>query len=339
MAVDLFFVFVAAVVSAALTWCFRNYALAKGRMDIPNQRSSHVTPTPRGGGVSIVAVLSGACLLVTGIEVVNVRALIGCGVAGLLVAAVGYVDDVRSLSAKSRFAVHTLAAGLLVFSVVGPDGAAAFFPGLPAYVVLALLIVGTIWSINLFNFMDGIDGIAASEAAFVSAAAAVLTLSAAGPSDWSRLALVLAAACVGFLLFNWAPAKIFLGDVGSGFMGFWLAALAVALHVSGYLPIWTYVILSSLFVADATTTLVARIARGERWYEPHRSHAYQVLSRRWRSHAKVTLLTIFVNVTVLFPLAYVSIIQRHAAHWIAVATLLALSGACWSIRRTEVENS
>src|SRR5688500_17262025 len=148
-------------------------------------------------------------------------------------------------------------------------------------------------------------------------AGAAALLAAGGSSGWSELAIVVAGASAGFLLWNWPPAKIFMGDVGSGFLGFWLAILAIDMHAAGVLPIWTSLILGSSFVADASITLLRRVLRGERWYEAHRSHAYQILSRRWQSHLKVIRALWILNVTVLLPLAYFSTLQPRFAPAIA----------------------
>jgi len=119
-----------------------------------------------------------------------------------------------------------------------------------------------------------------------------------------------------------------MGDVGSGFLGFWIAAVAVGLHIAGVLSIWTSVVLSSVFIADATSTLLRRVLRGDRWHEAHRSHAYQILARRWRSHRRVTLLLWLINVALVLPTAYATLIFKDSAAWIAVATVVALSIGC-----------
>ncbi|MDX9975972.1 MAG: glycosyltransferase family 4 protein, partial [FCB group bacterium] len=209
----------------------------------------------------------------------------GLGVGGFLVAAVGYIDDHRSLPAKVRLLMHVIAAVLFV-AAVGRTGSVVRETAAD-WAVLILVVMGVVWATNLFNFMDGIDGIAASQALFVTGATATLIASQANTAvaaDFAFLLSATAGACMGFLVWNWPPARIFMGDVGSGFLGFWIGSLAVTLHVLGVLSIWISLLLSSLFVADATTTLIRRFLRGERWYQAHRSHAYQILARRWNSH-------------------------------------------------------
>jgi len=313
----------AIVLSAAATWQIRRRAVRWGLLDVPNARSSHTRPTPRGGGLAIVVIVLAtaiAAVLLRQLPAVDSAALVACGGA---VAAVGYYDDLKGLSAPVRFVVHLLAAAVAAGVLVGVDTAPAVLSApLPRWLALAVVVVAVMWSINLFNFMDGIDGIAASQAAFVSIASAMLMTVLKDPATpWLILPVATAGACLGFLAWNWPPARIFMGDVGSGFLGFWLAASALALDRVGMLSIWTSIILGSVFVADATVTLVRRIVRRERWHEAHRSHAYQALARRWNSHRRVTMLLWSLNVAIALPLAAISVMEPGFARQIALATL------------------
>ncbi len=320
--------FVGAILcSAALTGLVRRSALAKGRLDIPNARSSHTVPTPRGGGLAIVATAMLGAVAVWWMSGLDWLAAAGALVGGALVSGIGHLDDIRGVRALTRFCVHIAAAiAATVWLLANSD--APFFAGIPQWLSVMVLAVAIAWSINLFNFMDGIDGIAASESAFVAGGAAML---AGATSGWSQLALIAAGASLGFMLWNWPAARIFMGDVGSGFLGFWLAILAIALHATGVLPVWTSLILGSAFVADASVTLLRRVLRGERWYEAHRSHAYQILARRWQSHLKVVVTLWILNVAVLLPVAYVSTLQPRFAPAIACGLVSALGALCASI--------
>src|SRR5690606_7293985 len=133
---------------------------------------------------------------------------------------------------------------------------------------------GIVWMINLYNFMDGIDGIAATETVMVCALAGILLL-ASGASIIAWTAWALAAACLGFLRWNWAPAQIFMGDVGSGFLGYCIAMLAIVSSREGSFPLWVWLILLGAFVVDAGVTLLRRMKQRLKWYEAHHSHAYQ----------------------------------------------------------------
>jgi Fuc2NAc and GlcNAc transferase len=188
-----------------------------------------------------------------------------------------------------------------------------------------------VWTTNLFNFMDGLDGIAGSEAVFVSGAGAWLNWREGGALGLTAAMACLAATCLGFLRWNWPPARIFMGDVGSGFLGFSLAVLGLAASQQGMLPIEIWAILGAVFLVDATVTLVRRLARGDRWFEAHRTHAYQNLARRWKAHLPVTILVIMVDVFWLLPLAILAAnFPPHALSLLAVALapLIALVIAC-----------
>jgi Fuc2NAc and GlcNAc transferase len=170
--------------------------------------------------------------------------------------------------------------------------------------------------------MDGIDGIAASEAVFVALAGALIALYSGASGSASIIALVFAAACLGFLLWNWPPAKIFMGDVGSGYMGYLVAVLALLAGRDNPVALLVWLILGGIFFMDSTVTLVRRVARRERASEAHRSHAYQWLARRWGSHRSVTLATIAINLLWLLPCAFLAATRPRFAGWMVVVALL-----------------
>ncbi|RNF85354.1 MraY family glycosyltransferase [Montanilutibacter psychrotolerans] len=260
---------------AAGTAVARGYARHRNLVDLPGERRSHSTPTPRGGGVSIVAALMVAMFVLALRGTPQVAALLAMAIGLAMVAGIGMIDDHRPLSPWLRLSVHAVAATLLGLAIA--DSAQSPLAGLFAF-ALAMALT------NVWNFMDGINGIAASQAALV---AGLLAGWQAGA--WSALALALVAACLGFLPFNFPRARIFLGDVGSGAIGFALAgllALVIRLPDSGadlllLLPL-------SAFLVDAGLTLLRRAVRGERWWTAHAQHAYQVWARR-SGHAWVTV--------------------------------------------------
>jgi UDP-N-acetylmuramyl pentapeptide phosphotransferase/UDP-N-acetylglucosamine-1-phosphate transferase len=262
--------------SAGGTWLARRYALARSLIDHPDERRSHAVATPRGGGIAIVAAFIVAMVAVL-VRQPDWIVVLGPAMAGLvMVAAIGWVDDHRPLSPGARLAVHVMAAGLLALGCLaaGRDAWEAAFA-----FALALVLV------NAWNFIDGINGIAATQAALV----AVLCASAlpAGSAGW-LLACALLGACVGFLPFNFPVARIFLGDVGSGTLGYALALLLVL--SGGAQPVGAWLLLPlSACLLDVALTLGTRIVRRERWWTPHVQHLYQRLARRWSGHAGVTL--------------------------------------------------
>ncbi len=255
------------VALAIAAWA-RGYALRRNLLDQPGERRSHISATPRGGGISIVAVLLLASAWL-GWRFSGQREWFGFFGTGLaLVAGIGWMDDHRPLSPWLRLLIHALAAGLLAagfwFDGAGPWGVMVAF----------LLAIGLT---NAWNFMDGIDGLAASQAGIVAAGLGIML-----PSPWNWLALATVGAIAGFLPFNFPKARIFMGDVGSGALGFVLAAL-LTVGLSKVSPsvswlLWTLPI--AAFVVDTAFTLIWRILNGERWWTPHVQHAYQRWARR-----------------------------------------------------------
>lgn len=224
---------------------------------------------------------------------------------GALVAIIGFIDDHRHLSAAWRLISHFVAA-IWLLAWLGSDtvlrlGSLLGAPGLLAEVFVVLYVV---WVLNLTNFMDGIDGLAATEAATVCGAGALLTYVAVPHASLWLLPLVIAAAAVGFFMWNRPPARIFMGDAGSGFLGFMFAALAVQISREAPVLFWCWTILLGVFIVDATTTLVRRLLHGEDVSSAHRSHAYQHAAVRWAAHGPVTAVAASINIVWLFPIAW-----------------------------------
>ena len=273
--------------SLLLSRAVLHYARSRGVLDLPGERSSHTRPTPRGGGLGMVAVVLGGVALLAATGRLPAPAGIALLGGGALVALVGWRDDVRRLSAPARLAAHFAAA---VWAVAWLGGLPSLVVGAeavrlgPAGVVLAVLAI--VWAINLYNFMDGIDGLAAGEAVIVGLLAAAF-LGSRNPA-LAAVAVTTAGAAAGFLPWNWQRARMFMGDVGSGFLGFVLAALALASENAGALPALVWLLLLGVFFADATITLIRRVVRRERWYAAHRGHAYQRATQAGWSHAQVT---------------------------------------------------
>jgi Fuc2NAc and GlcNAc transferase len=293
--------------SAILVGVVRTYALKKNIVDLPNARSSHVAPTPRAGGIGIVLSFLASLVALCFCRIIDARTAAILIVAGCAIAGVGYLDDRRQLAAKSRFTVHVAAAAFVVAMLGGiPEAELARWGFGNSWIESAFAVLVLAWGTNLFNFMDGIDGIAASEAIFMSTVVAYLSWLDGGDFGITVALFCLAAATLGCLVWNWPPARIFMGDVGSGFLGFMVTALAIVACQRGSIPIEVLPILGGVFLVDATVTLLRRLMRGDRWLEAHRMHAYQHLARRWQKHRPVTLLVIAINLFWLLPWAYVA---------------------------------
>jgi len=291
------------VLSLVLTAGLRRYALAKSIIDVPNARSSHAVPTPRGGGVAIVLAFLLALTVLSVKSGVDLAGLVALGGAGALIAIIGFMDDHGHIAARWRLLGHFLAAawalawlgGLPVLGVFGLELDLGWFGAIIAAFYL-------VWLLNLYNFMDGIDGIASVEA--ISACLGACLLYWLGGFDQLlMLPLLLAMAVAGFLYWNFPPARIFMGDAGSGFLGVTLGILSLqAAWVSSQL-FWCWIILLGVFIVDATYTLIRRLSRGDKVYEAHRSHAYQFASRRHGKHLPVTVAVGLINLFWLLPVA------------------------------------
>ncbi|WOB24608.1 MULTISPECIES: glycosyltransferase family 4 protein [Xanthomonas] len=311
-------------VAALGTWLLRRYALHRRLLDEPGERRSHVVATPRGGGMAIVAAILLGCIA-TSLLWPAVRLVVGWFAVGLiLVAGVGWWDDHRPLSARLRFAIHLAASASLGSLVIYSTG----------NVVDGILsAVASVVLINVWNFMDGINGLAASQAALAALAFALVV-----PAGWSLAGLAVAAACLGFLPFNFPRARIFLGDGGSGALGYVLAALLALSVGGGQVSWWIGWLPLTAFLVDAGFTLLSRMLAGQRWWEPHAQHVYQRLARRLETHVPVT--AVYFAFSVAAVCLYV--LLRHDVFgqqvWAAVVWGLGAS-ASWYFLRDGLRNS
>ncbi|WP_431144829.1 MraY family glycosyltransferase [Pseudomonas alvandae] len=290
------------ILSFFLTWVLRHYALSRSLIDVPNARSSHSAPTPRGGGVSIVLSFLVAILFL-GEDVLAENFVIAFLGAGAGVAILGFLDDHGHVAARWRLLGHFTAAAWALF----------WLNGMPAIDVAnntvslgwlghVLAVFYLVWMLNLYNFMDGIDGIAGIEAICACLSASLLSW-LAGFDGLLFAPMLLAAAVAGFLYWNFPPARIFMGDAGSGFVGITLGLLSMQAAWFSPKLFWVWLILLGVFIVDATVTLIRRLLRGDKVYEAHRSHAYQFASRQYRRHLPVTLMVAAINLVWLLPVA------------------------------------
>jgi glycosyltransferase WbpL len=317
---------IAVGVAAALTWLMLRLGHRSALLAIPNARSSHVTPTPTLGGVAIVAPVLGWAAVHMGEPLALV---VVC--SGGMLALLGLFDDLYDLPARLRLPVQLVAVAFAVHGLPLPATLtlAPFGIDTPWLVALGAFVL-LLWLVNLYNFMDGIDGLAAAQT--ICFCAAVLLL--ARPADAApaaQLAWVVGGASLGFLLFNWAPARIFMGDVASGLLGALCGVLALSLDASRQLPLVASLILLAGFWFDASYTLCVRIATGQQFAAAHRSHLYQIFARRI-GHARTTGMFIGYFWLWLVPLAWASVLTPAGTLlWIALA-LLPLAVASVALR-------
>lgn len=305
MIITLLFV-VLVVASAVITRQLIVNSHRFSQMDIPNERSSHKTPTPRGGGIAFVATSLVGFLLLLLNNALNESELFALCCAAVIVAIAGHLDDRQKISgATVRLVLHAISAIILIVGVGIPSELTLFDRIVNTGIVGSILgVIYLVWLLNLFNFMDGTDGIAASEAIFVVLAGAFLNYHVLADANHSAAAVILAASTFGFILYNWSPAKIFMGDVGSGYLGIVIGGLSLIAANQDPDLLWVWIILLAVFVSDATVTLIRRLLRKQKPHVAHRSHAYQHLAIRFNSHAKVALGVLAVNIVWLLPIAF-----------------------------------
>ncbi len=322
------------VVSILVTYFVLQIAPRVGLVCVPSHRNLHTRTMPHGGGLGFVLpfFLTLSILLYQGyLPESQWLVLVGCGG---LIAVVGLWDDIIHIAVRWRLLVQFLCVSIGVWLLGGffviQTGNQVIDMGLVGF---GLSVIMLMWWLNLFNFMDGIDGLAASEAIFIAIGAIMVLwfgdwISVSAPSSDTAtielLLVILATSVLGFLVFNWPPARIFMGDVGSTFLGFVLGMIALMSVVEGFFSFWFWLVLGGVFWVDATFTLLRRMLSGERWYQAHRSHAYQhatllldsndalstsnVIRRLHsmlggHSHNTVCVMVIIINVFWLLPMA------------------------------------
>jgi Fuc2NAc and GlcNAc transferase len=308
-----------AVVLLSVVLCAAYRALARrfNIVDVPNERSAHNRLVPRGGGIGLIGAFGFGCVWLMTTSSLPSETVVVIGLTFLLLL-VGAIDDQRNLSVATRLICYTICSAVAVYYLL-PEAPMAW---------LAPAVIYLLWSLNLYNFMDGIDGIASLQAIFVCLAGALL--GSLWGADWAlvQMCLVLGAACLGFLVFNWPQASLFLGDAGSVPLGFLLAAMSLAFASSGgieWLTCW--LILLGVFIVDASTTLCWRILKGQPFLQAHNLHGYQRLSRHWKSHTRVLVLLMAINLFWLLPLAYLAMLSpEYSVIWLICAYFPLVAG-------------
>jgi UDP-N-acetylmuramyl pentapeptide phosphotransferase/UDP-N-acetylglucosamine-1-phosphate transferase len=300
---------------------------ARAVLDRPNERSSHLHPTPRGGGIVVVTVLVTAFWAIqigTGAPLWRVAVLTG---AIAVLAAVSWLDDRRGAGMGLRLAAQLFAVVAGLFAI-GIEPLAARL-GVPAWLLGIPLALAWMWFVNLYNFMDGIDGITGVETACIGVGLVALAVVTLGSVAGQALAgLALAGAAIGFLVWNWHPARIFLGDVGSVPLGYIVGGLLIQAMVAGN---WAAALILPLYyLADATIILFARALSGQKPWEAHKSHFYQRAHQGGLSHGQVSLCIGMLNIVLIALAAAAGLGWSWLALALAaaaVALLLAYFGA------------
>ena len=336
------FYLLAFFLSCFLTYLIRQYALKKSLLDLPNARSSHSQPTPRGGGLAIVLTFFLTLLLLqfTGLIELQNRSAIAILLSSFVIAGIGFCDDHQHIPARWRLLVHLIAtASALIFLPHLPTLPLFGFELDFGYLGVLFYTLAIVWLLNLYNFMDGIDGIASTE--FISVTLnATLLVWLENQIDWLAPLWLIAAATAGFLVWNWASAKIFMGDVGSGFLGFFLGIFVIFTASNSALNLWSWLILLAVFISDASFTLLKRFLTKQVWYEAHCSHTYQRYAKqviaqlsqqgltpqtaRCQAHRRINFIVLFINSGWLLPLAALAMHYPDAGLLISVIAIAPL---------------
>lgn len=302
-----------------LTWVYKRLAIRLMVIDVPNDRSAHAEPTPTGVGIVFVAVfyLGVVALFFSGMSDLDVLLIL---FAPLVVALLGFVDDIKPVGWPVRASLHFMAAGWCIYQFNFPT---IELMGNHIDLGLAGLVLGVlslVWLLNLYNFMDGIDGLAASEILFIVIAALMIGQSG---DRWFHPVLLLIVVSFPFLIFNWPKAVVFMGDAGAGFLGLLLGILILN---SDIVPIWTWLILSAYFITDACLTITVRLVRRQQIWMAHSQHAYQHLSRRIGA-SKTLYVTFLANVLWLLPIAILSkVFSEYGFILLVLASIPLLTG-------------
>lgn len=322
-------------IAAGLTHYLASPHTRLNLLDQPNARSLHTRPTPVTGGIAILASLASSSIVAAYFFNLPVQPLLWIAVSTFLVASVSLIDDWRTLSALHRLGVHFLAAYLLLvqgnlwIDNLQFSGEVWHLPSLLKTTISLLLVV---WWINLYNFMDGMDGFAGGMAVFGFGSLAILGI-LGGHTVFLLLNLLIVAASLGFLIFNFPPARIFMGDTGSSSLGLLAAALSLWGSQLGLFPLWIALLIFSPFIVDATVTLIRRALHGEKIWLAHRSHYYQRLVQLGWGHQR-TVLAEYALMASCSGSAFLALYLPPQWQWVILALWLCIYPALmWAVHR------
>jgi len=295
---------------------YRKLSISKNIVANPNFRTLHVSPIPAGGGIVFSMVFVVGLLYLWWLSQLSDDFLLVLAVGGGVAALFGFLDDLKDIGAKKKLAIQILLSGWAIFWLNGST--LFYFEWLPPLMSVALTLLFLVWIMNGYNFMDGIDGMAISGAVFVSATMMGVLLWTRPESEFIMIMALLLSSSSAFMLFNWPPASIFMGDAGSVFLGYIFGSLILLTVMLGDLTIWTWLVVFGYFFADTTVTQIMRVILVKKWCLAHRSHAYQNLARITQSHLKVTGGVVLYNLIWILPLTLWSALSPEMALYAVV---------------------
>ncbi len=322
-------VIVVALLSAVFTGIARRYSLKNKIIDIPNERSSHEIATPRGGGVSLACITICSILLGYIFDLLAQDDFLALFFSLTAVASIGWLDDKGDISSYWRFIIYSIAAlwSLCWVGVLENIRLGDLIIDISFSFSIIITWLGIVWLTNLYNFMDGTDGLAAMQAILASSLGFILLL-LQKEQGYALICLCLASASAGFIYWNWPTAKIFMGDIGSCMIGAFFAIFSIITDKSDIMPVSLWCMLLSLFICDATFTLIKRIIFGEKWYQAHKIHAYQLLVQMGMSHKTLLLNFILINLVIIWPATFFAWLYPHLAVYL-VFTLVCILFFLW----------
>lgn len=299
------------ILSLLSTAFIRQYALMNNVLDIPNHRSSHIIPTPRGGGLAFVVLFLSYIACLGYVDPLPGWVQLGLTAGGCGAAFLGLMDDYTSIDAKYRLLGHFIISAFVLYCLGGMSSLTIFGLTFKAgsLIVNIFALLYLVWFLNLYNFMDGIDGLASIEAVFVCFSGALFQILNMQHLIFS-LPIVLATLVAGFLVWNFPRARVFMGDVGSCFLGLMIGIFSIQASWAKPSLFWSWLILAGIFIVDATSTLFFRAIEGRTLYEAHRAHAYQRATDYFNSHVTVTFGILLINIIWLLPIAY-AVAKNH----------------------------
>ena len=302
------------------TYLYRKVAISRNILANLNFRTLHINPIPAGGGIVFSMVFVVGLFYHWWLNQSSNNLLLVLAVGGGAAALFGFLDDLKDIRAMKKFAVQLLLSGWALFWLDG--GPLLFIDWIPSLVSIPVTMLFLVWMMNGYNFMDGIDGMAISGAVFVSGTMIWVLLWTHPESEFIMVMALLLASSSAFLLFNWPPASIFMGDAGSAFLGYLFGPLILVTVMVGDVTIWTWLVVFGYFFADIVVTQIMRVILVKKWYLAHRSHAYQNLARITGSHIKVTGGVVLYNLIWVLPLTLWSALSPEIALYAVVLAVL-----------------
>lgn len=332
MMIHFLFIFVG---SFLLTGFVRRIALYRHAFAMPNFKHGPLSPVPRGGGYALFLGMIFVFLMLYHYQLIDLAATRALCFSGMVLVLGHLIHDFFPLPVSVRLLLHVVAA-LAILTWYNRDLVVLFWHSYLYFTGpwLPFIVLGVVVFINTFNFMDGVDGFAGSQA-FIMLFASSILLALNNEMEWSVPLILMCAPILGFLAWNWPPAKIFMGDAGSSFLGVFIAALGLLLATDTSINLWCWLILMGWFIVDSTWSLIVRVAHGNDWHISHRMHAYQILARKWENHFYVTITLWLVNWIWLFPLAYLAMNNEDWGLWLLVIGYLPIVLACWYLKAGE----